>query len=76
MDQEKTNMIRTARRIRCVKKKPSFILKAPTWEAFKKEVLTQYNNYNVTFTGIKARVMPFSPFRIKITWEKTKPQLQ
>ena len=63
-------MIRPTERIRCVKKQPSFQVPAQSYEEFKRIVQKQYANYDIVFTGIKARIQPFSQFRMKLTWKQ------
>ncbi len=62
--------IRPTERLRCVPKQPSYFIPAKTWDDFKEIVQKHYSNYDIVFTGIKARIEPFSLFRLKLTWRK------
>lgn len=63
-------MLRPTERVRCVRRNKPTLIYCATWEEFKSIVEKHYSGWSIVFTGIKARVNPFSVHRIKLTWVK------
>jgi hypothetical protein len=63
-------MLRLTERVRCVRRKESIPVYCKTWEEFKALVEKTYAGWHIVYTGIKARINPFSVHRIKLTWVK------
>ena len=64
------NTIRLTERVRCVRKRESIPVHAKTWDEFKAIIERHYAGFHIIYTGIKARINPFSVHRAKLTWMK------